>query len=136
MVVALAILAAAVVLLLAIPGRRAWRRRRLLRRAGDEPRRLILASYDVFADRAAELGLPRGIGETPREYAYRVGTDGRVPEGRVDRLASLVTRAAYAPAEPSPEDALDAAADAQVALQELAGATPLTRRLAGRLRLR
>jgi hypothetical protein len=65
-----------------------------------------------------------------------VGTDGRVPEGRVDRLASLVTRAAYAPAEPSPEDALDAAADAQVALQELAGATPLTRRLAGRLRLR
>lgn len=136
MVVALGILAAAVVLLLAIPGRRAWRRRRLLRRAGDEPRRLILASYDVFADRAAELGLPRGIGETPREYAYRVGTDGRVPEGRVDRLASLVTRAAYAPTEPSPEDALDAAADAQVALQELAGATPLTRRLAGRLRLR
>ncbi len=135
-VVALGVLAVAVALLLVVPGRRAWRRRRLLRRAGDEPRRLILASYDVFADRAAELGLARAVGETPREYARRVGADGRMSDGRVDRLASLATRAAYAPTDPSPEDALDAAADSQVALQELTSATPLTRRLAGRLRLR
>jgi len=107
-----------------------------VRRAGDEPRRLILASYDVFADRAAELGLPRGVGETPREYARRVVEDGRVGDGRVDRLATLTTRAAYAPQEPSTEDALDAAADAQVVLQELTSATPLRRRVAGRLRLR
>jgi hypothetical protein len=130
------LLAAAGLFVVAVPSRRVWRRHRLVRRAGDEPRRLILASYDVFADRAAELGLPRGVGETPREYARRVVEDGRVRDGRVDRLAALTTRAAYAPQEPSTEDALDAAADAQVVLQELTSATPLRRRVAGRLRLR
>jgi hypothetical protein len=134
--IAAGLLAAAGLFGVAFPARRAWRRRRLVRRAGDEPRRLILASYDVFADRAAELGLPLGVGETPREYARRVVQDGRVGDGRVDRLATLTTRAAYALAEPSAEDALDAAADAQVVLQELAGATPLRQRVAGRLRLR
>ena len=134
--IAAGLLAAAGLFVVAVPARRVWRRRRLVRRAGDEPRRLILASYDVFADRAAELGLPRGVGETPREYARRVVEDGRVGDGRVDRLATLTTRAAYAPQEPSTEDALDAAADAQVVLQELTSATPLRRRVAGRLRLR
>ena len=35
-------------------------------------RPLILAAYDVFADRAAELGWPRGAGETPEEYRGRL----------------------------------------------------------------
>jgi transglutaminase-like putative cysteine protease len=119
---------------LLVPSARALRRRLRLRRAGDEPRRIILVSYDVFADRAAELGLPRGIGDTPREYARRILRDGRVTDGRVDRLATLTTRAAYAPVEPSRQDALDAIADARVALEELRDATPLRRRLSGRLR--
>jgi hypothetical protein len=97
---------------------------------------MILASYDVFADRAGELGLPRGVGETPREYARKIAEDGRVTDGRVGRLTTLVTRAAYAEADPTSQDALDAVADARVALEELRDATPMRRRLAGRLRRR
>ena len=54
------------IVLAMIPVVRAWRRRRRLRRASDEPRGLILATYDVFTERAGELGFPREPGQTVR----------------------------------------------------------------------
>ena len=70
----LAALGLIVLFLLLMPVFRTVRRRRRLRRASGEPRRLILATYDVFTERAAELGYARGAGETPEEYrAPRAG---------------------------------------------------------------
>jgi hypothetical protein len=131
-VAALALGGLALVLGLTLPAWRALRRRRRLRKAAGHPRALILVTYDVFAERAGELGLGRGVGETPREYAGRIREDGRLANGEVGRLTTLTTRAAYAPHEPSHDDALDAVADARVALEELRKATPLGRRLRGR----
>ena len=48
--------------LLLVPPVRALRRRVRLRRAADEPRRLILETYEVFTERAAGLGLGRRCG--------------------------------------------------------------------------
>jgi hypothetical protein len=130
--VGVAAAALALLVVLTLPLWRALRRRRRIRRAGDQPRRLILATYDVFAERAGELGLARGVGQTPREYAERIREDGRLANGEVGRLTTLTTRAAYAPQEPTSDDALDAVADARMALEELRRATPLRRRLQGR----
>ena len=98
--VALALLGVALVVALAIPPLRALRRRRRLRKAGDEPRALILATYDVFAERAADLGYPRTSGETLREYRRRLASSGAITDGHLERLTSIAGRAAYAPAEP------------------------------------
>ncbi|HSH34372.1 MAG TPA: DUF3488 and transglutaminase-like domain-containing protein, partial [Actinomycetota bacterium] len=49
---ALVALLLGLIVLAMIPVVRAWRRRRRLRRASDEPRGLILATYDVFTERA------------------------------------------------------------------------------------
>ena len=54
--------------LLLVPPVRALRRRVRLRRAAVEPRRLILATYEVFTERAAGIGLGRDPGETLNEY--------------------------------------------------------------------
>ena len=71
--------------LLAVPPFRALTRRRRLRRAGAAPRRLILATYDVFTDRAAELGHPRAPGQTLDEYRRAVEGSGRVGNGDLER---------------------------------------------------
>ncbi len=119
-----------VVLLSAVPIVLEVRRRRRLRHAVDARGR-ILATYGVFADRAARLGLPRSQGETAEEYRARVQTSGRLANGHVDRLTRLVVLAAYAPAEPSADDALDAQADADQALRELRETASWRRRLLG-----
>jgi transglutaminase superfamily protein/transglutaminase TgpA-like protein/uncharacterized protein DUF4129 len=121
----------AVVVLVAIPIARSLARRRRLRKAGHEPRRLILATYDVFTQRAADLGLGRGTGETPDEFRRRVSESGRVSDGHLDRLTRLTVRAAYAADDPGPDDALDAAADAHEAMHELRRSTPFSRRMLG-----
>ena len=69
-----------------IPLVRAWRRRRRLRRASDEPRRLILTTYDVFTERAGELGFPREPGQTVEEYRARILASQPLSGGDLDRL--------------------------------------------------
>ncbi len=124
-------LAIGLLALIAVPIVRAAGRRRRLRRAGHDPRRLILATYDVFTERAGDLGLGRLIGETPGEYRRRIEATAPLSDGHLGRLTNLAVRAAYAPAEPSPDDALDATADAGQTLGDLRRSTPLTRRILG-----
>jgi hypothetical protein len=117
--------------LAAVPAVRASRRRRLLHRAAGEPRRLILATYDVLLERAAELGLPRETGETPAEYLTKVTASGRLEDGHLERLTATTVRAAYAPGEPTTDEALDASADANEVLDELRRTSTLRDRLLG-----
>ena len=122
---------AAALVLVAIPLLRWFRRRRKLRHAAREPRALILATYDVFSERAADLGFGRGLGETPLEYRQRVEATDLLVDGHLERLTGTVVRAAYASHAPSNDDALDAAADADQIIRDLRRSTPLRRRLFG-----
>lgn len=109
----------AVLGLLGMPAGRWWRRRRTLRRAGSAPRRLILANYDVFSQRAAIAGLARRPGETPSEWERRLLESGRVAAEHVGPLTALAVRAAYGRGEPTHDEALDAIAAAHTASQTL-----------------
>ena len=102
-----------------------------MRRAGREPRELILATYDLFGERAADLGLGREPGETPLEYRRRVEATGWVRVGDLERMTGAVVRAAYGPEPPSADDAIDVAADASRAIRDLRQATPLRRKILG-----
>jgi hypothetical protein len=132
----LALLGLALVVALVIPPVRALRRRARLRRAGDEPRALILATYDVFAERAADLGHPRTSGETLLEYRRRLAANGLVTDGHLDRLTSIAGRAAYAPEEPLRSEVGEASEVASQVLHDLRERTPITQRIAGQYRLR
>jgi hypothetical protein len=122
---------AAALVLVGIPLVRWFRRRRKLRNAAREPRALILATYDVFSERAADLGFGRGLGETPLEYRRRVEATELLVDGQLERLTGTVVRAAYASRAPSDDDAMDAAADADQVIRDLRRSTPLRRRLFG-----
>jgi transglutaminase-like putative cysteine protease len=122
---------AGVLVLVAIPLVRWFRRRRKLHNAAREPRALILATYDVFSERAADLGFGRGPGETPFEYRRRVEAADVLVDGHLERLTGSVVRAAYGSRAPSDDDALDAAADADQIIRDLRHSTPLRRRLFG-----
>ena len=128
----LAAIAAAIALavLVGIPLVRWLRRRRALTHAR-EPRELILATYDVFSERAADLGLGRGPGETPSEYRRRIeGTD-LLRDGHMERLTGTVVRAAYSTRPMTNDDALDATADADQVIRDLRRSTSLRRRIVG-----
>jgi hypothetical protein len=135
-----ALLAAAAALLgvlgIAIPVTRGIRRRRRLHEARD-PREVILARYDVFADRARELGWQKSPGETPEEFRRRLaafealGEEGREP---LSRLTMTVVRAAYAPSEPGGDAVQMVEADTTAVLHRLREVTPFTQRLAGHYR--
>jgi transglutaminase-like putative cysteine protease len=118
-------------LLLAVPLVRWLRRRRTVRRAQREPRALILATYDVFSERAGDLGLGRGPGETPREYRRRIEATDLPTDGYMERLTGTVVRAAYGPRPVTDDDAADAAADAEHVIRDLRRSTPLRRRIVG-----
>jgi hypothetical protein len=122
---------AGVLVLAGIPFVRWFRRRRKLHNAAREPRALILATYDVFSERAADLGFGRGPGETPFEYRRRVEAADVLVDGHLERLTGSVVRAAYGSRAPSDDDALDAAADADQIIRDLRHSTPLRRRLFG-----
>jgi transglutaminase-like putative cysteine protease len=122
---------AGVLVLAGIPLVRWFGRRRKLHNAAREPRALILATYDVFSERAADLGFGRGPGETPFEYRRRVEAADVLVDGHLERLTSSVVRAAYGSHAPSDDDALDAAADADQIIHDLRRSTPLRRRLFG-----
>jgi transglutaminase-like putative cysteine protease len=120
-----------VVALLLVPPVRAWRRRRRLRSAAGEPRTLILATYDVFTERASELGFPRERGQTLEEYRARVASSGALADGDLDRLTRITADAAYAPREPDAAQAREATRAAETVLRGLRRATPLGQRLSG-----
>jgi hypothetical protein len=121
---------------LSIPPVRALRRRAHLLRAGHAPRALILATYDVFAERAADLGYGRGPGETLDEYRQRLSSSGAISNGHLDRLTSIAVRAAYAPQDPPASDVQEAAEAASTALHVLRDHTVWGRRISGQYRLR
>jgi len=125
-------LALGLIILLLIPPLRAIRRRRRLRRAGSAPRRLILTTYDVFTERAAELGFPRDPGETIEEYRRRITASAHVRNGDLDRLSDLTAAAAYAAQEPGATQAQEAGRAATSTLMGLRKATPMSQRLRGR----
>jgi hypothetical protein len=111
---------------------RARRRRRL--HAARDPRTLILATYDVFGERAGELGWGRFPGETPEEFRRRLSRAdvlAATADPRLARLTSTVVRAAYAPIQPDERAATEAADDADAVLHELREAAPLRQRLLG-----
>jgi hypothetical protein len=114
----LAAVLAGLVLLL-VPPARALRRRLRLRRAAVEPRRLILATYEVFTERAAGLGLGRGPGETLEEYRRKVTDTGYLSNGHLDRLTRIATAAAYSDHEPGPEQAEEAGVAADTAIRAI-----------------
>jgi hypothetical protein len=129
-VVAWLALAAALVMA-TIPSLRWLRRRRRLLHAGKEPRALVLATYDVFSERAADLGLGRGPGETPGEYRRRIESTDLLTDGHMERLTGTVVRAAYSARRVTDEDARDVTADADRVIRDLRRATPLRRRIFG-----
>jgi transglutaminase-like putative cysteine protease len=112
--------------------RRGSRRRRL--HAARDPRTLILATYDVFGERAGELGWGRSPGETPQEFRRRLSAGGALTDEtdpRLVRMTTEVVRAAYGPTPPDAETATDVAADADAVLHELRDAAPLRQRVLG-----
>jgi len=132
----LAGLVAAGVALALVPPVRAWQRRRRLRRAGPAPRSLVLATYDVFTDRAAELGHPRAPGQTLEEYRRAVAGGARLGGDDLDRLTAVATLAAYGGGDLDRDDAetVRSASDSVVrAMRREAG---WTQRLTGPYRRR
>jgi len=116
-------------ILIGVPLARWLRRRRRLARAARDPRGLILATYHMFSERAEDLGLGRGPGETPSEYRSRIEATDRLPGGLLERLTGTVVVAAYSARPVTKDDALDVAADADQVIRELRGSTPFGRRL-------
>ncbi len=127
---------AALLIALVIPPARALARRRRIRKAGHEPRALILVTYDVFTERAADLGHPRGPGETLQEYRHRLGSSGTVKTDQLDRLTAITGRAAYAPEDPAVEDVHRASEAATATLRGLREGASLRQRVLGQYRLR
>ena len=112
--------------------RRGSRRRRL--HAARDPRTLILATYDVFGERAGELGWGRARGETPEEFRRRLSAGGALTDEtdpRLVRMTTAVVQAAYGPTPPDAETATDVAADADAVLHELRDSAPLRQRVLG-----
>jgi hypothetical protein len=95
------------------------------------PRRSILVAYDVFTERAAELGLARHAGETPDEYRRRLASSGARVDGDLEALTRLTVLAAYAPAEPGSGEAHEAVRASVAAIHDLRRGTPLGRRVLG-----
>jgi hypothetical protein len=122
--------AIALAILAGIPLSRWLRRRRALGRAR-EPRELILATFDVFSERAADLGLGRRPGETPSEYRRRIEATDLLSDGHMERLTGTVVRAAYSTRPMTNDDALDATADADQVIRDLRRSASLRRRFVG-----
>jgi hypothetical protein len=111
------------------------RRRRRLRTAHD-PRTLVLATYDVFTDRARELGVGRSPGETPDEFRRKLAATDTLDGANepLARMTAEVVRAAYAADAPDPGTAASVRRDADEVLHALRAATPLRQRVLGRYR--
>lgn len=121
----------AVLVVAAMPLFRSWRRRRRLRRAGPAPRSLILTQYDVFTERAGDLGWARAPAETPDEYRRKMIASGTITDGDLDRLTSLTVSAAYGAAEPDDDDVATSRQAAATTLRDLRRTTRPMKRLTG-----
>jgi hypothetical protein len=122
-----ALIGAALVLL---PIAKLGARRVRLRRA-HSPREMVLAAYDVFSSRAADLGLGRDAGETLWEYDLRLRRDVRFSDGHLDRLTGMAGRAAYSSGGVTDDQALEAAHDARAAIRDMRREAPAYRRIVG-----
>jgi hypothetical protein len=113
-----------------------WLRRRRRLHTAHDPRGVILATYDVFTDRARELGVGRSPGETPDEFGRKlVGADKLDgATASLTRMTTEVVRAAYAAEDPGTETAAQVRHDADEVLHALRAATPLRERVMGRYR--
>ncbi len=123
-----------ILFLLSIPPARELRRRRRLRHAAGEPRRLILTTYDVFTERAGELGFRKERGETLQEYQRRMRASGALSNGDLERLTRVTGGAAYGPDQPEEDDVRVATEAADTTLRDLRSRTPFTQRVMGRYR--
>ena len=85
----------------------------------------------MFSQRAADLGLGRGPGETPGEYRRRIEATDLLTDGHMERLTGTVVRAAYSARPVTHDDALDATADADQVIRDLRRSTSLRRRIVG-----
>jgi len=110
------------------------RRRRLL--VAHDPRTLVLATYDVFTDRARELGIGRSPGETPDEFRRKLAATDTLNGANepLARMTAEVVRAAYAAEDPDAGVAASVRRDADEVLHALRAATPLRQRVLGRYR--
>jgi hypothetical protein len=128
-------IAIAILLAICIPLWHWMRRRRRLRTAHDT-RTLVLAMYDVFTDRARELGVGRSPGETPDEFRRKLAATDTLDGANepLARMTAEVVRAAYAADAPDPGTAASVRRDATEVLHALRAATPLRQRVLGRYR--
>jgi len=133
--VVLAAVALALLVAVGIPVWHGIRRRRRLRVAHD-PRTLVLATYDVFTDRAKELGVGRSPGDTPDEFRRKLAATDTLDgaEEPLLRMTAEVVRAAYAPDGPDATVAAAVRHDADEVLHALRAATPWRQRVVGRYR--
>jgi len=129
-------LAIAAIGLALVPPVNALRRRRRLRRAGPAPRSLILATYDVFTDRAGELGHARSPGQTLEEYRRALVTSSDAADGDLVRLTRVVTHAAYAAREPERHEADEATRTSQAIVRTMRRQAGWAQRVTGPYRRR
>ncbi len=113
-----------------------WIRRRRRMHAARDPRTLVLATYDVFTDRAKELGVGRSPGETPEEFRRKLAATETLDGANepLSRMTAEVVRAAYGPDGPDATTAAGVRRDADAVLHALRAATPLRQRVLGRYR--
>jgi transglutaminase-like putative cysteine protease len=116
-----------------VPVERRVRRRLRLRRSGDH-RRVVLTAYNVFAERIAELGFPRGPGETPDEYRTRLLATAPSANGNLDLLTRIAVSSAYSSDVPDLADARSAKDSAQAAWHDMRKATSFWQRVTGAYR--
>ena len=107
----------------------AWRGRRL-HRVGD-PRERVITIFSVFSGEAAEVGLGRSEGETIDEYRVRLERSVAFSDGHLGRLSGAAVRAAYSPRSVDNDDAVEAAADARVAIRDIRREAGIVRRVMG-----
>jgi hypothetical protein len=113
-----------------------WLRRRRRLHTAHDARGLIVATYDVFTDRARELGVGRSPGETPEEFRRKLAGADRLDgaAASLNRMTTEVVRAAYAAEEPDAGSVASVRRDADEVLHALRAATPLRERVIGRYR--
>ena len=95
-----------------------------------------MTTYDVFTERAADLGYPRAPGQTIEEYRAAVTASGALSDGDLERLTRLARDAAYSAREPGPDDARAATRAAAGVLRDLRRGTALSQRITGLYRRR
>ncbi len=132
----LAAISVGAIVLALVPPVRAVRRRLRLRRSGPGMRSVILAIYDVFADRAAELGHARAPGQTLEEYRLSVQASGVALDDDLARLTRLATDAAYAGREPARHEADEASRTSHAVVRAMRGQAGWVQRITGPYRRR